>query len=185
MTAPDLQPSLVEQMKEHGVDITAWDQAIYERLKQEMNVPGTSIISLQQPQDGQKLGIQRRGVYVKVLGTGTHVLYPKNLKEHEGCLCPTAFIMFNGSDEDVYAPAKRFLRDHFDLAADPGLVYSWPLGIWPDIKVQERIEYPIPFTYEAWPVSVELTADQFDSSEVLISKIDGSEWVWIHRPPKQ
>ena len=186
MTAPDLQPSLVDDMKTHGVDVAAWNPEVYDRLKQEMAEPGTSIVHLRTPRDdGAKVGIQRRGAYVKVLGWGSHVLYPKGFAEHNGCDSPTAFVMDSRDDKQIYDHAKRFVRDHFGIEADPGLVYNWPPGIWPDIRVQEKIEYPIPFTYEAWPVSVELRPGQFDPTRELTSKVDGSVWVWIERPPKQ
>jgi len=186
MTTPDLQPSLVDSMKEHGVDVTTWNPAIYDQLKLEMSQTGTSIVALSQPRDdGAKIGVRRRGIYVKVLGWGSHVLYPKGFKSQEGCKSPAAFVMEGKDDKDVCDHAKRFMRDHFGIRPEPGLVCNFPPGIWPDISVQEAVEYPIPFAYEAWPVSVELRSEQFDPTQKLVSKVDGSEWVWIKRPPKQ
>jgi hypothetical protein len=186
MSTPDLKPSLVEDMRNQGIDVTSWKPEIYDRLKLEMSRPGTSIVYLGQPRDdGAKIGVQRRGVYVKVLGGGSHVLYPKEFKDHKGCQSPTTFVLDSVNDKQVYDHAKRFVRDHFGIEPDPGLVYNWPPGIWPDIRIQEMVEYPIPFTYEAWPVSVELRTEQFDPAQLLASKVDGSEWAWVQRPPKQ
>jgi hypothetical protein len=185
MTATDLPTSLIEEMKSAGVDVTTWDPEVYNRLKQEMKETGTSIVYLREPTDNAKFGIRRHGVYVKVLGWGSHVLYPKDFTEHEGCLCPTIFILTRRTDKSGYEVASNFVRNHFGIEPDPGLVCNFPPGIWPDIKVQESIEYPIPFTYEAWPHTVELRPGQFDPTEVLVSKIDDSEWVWVSRPPKQ
>lgn len=186
MNAFDLQPSLVEDMKAHGVDLTTWDPETYDRFTQEMSEPGTSIVYLRQARDdGIKICVQRRGVYVKVLGWGSHVLYPKGFDEHQGCKSPTSFVMDSQDDKKVYDNAKRFVHDHFGIKPDPGLVCNWPPGLWPDIHVQEKTEYPIPFTYEAWPVSVELLPEQFDPTQELTSKIDGSVWVWVQRPHKQ
>lgn len=185
MTAPDLHPSLVKAMKEHGVDVTTWDPEVYDRLKKEMSEPGTSIVHLSEPRDGDaKIGVKRRGGYVKILGAEKHVLYPKGFIEHQGCHCPTSFVMDNGKHKSEYDYAIFFVRDHFGITAEPGAAFNFPPGTWPDIKVQEVIEYPIPFTYEAWPVSVELSSGQFDPTKELISKIDGSRWVWAERPPK-
>lgn len=185
MTVPDLLPSLIESMKASGVDVTTWSTKVYDRLKLEMSEPGTSIVQLQQPRcDGMKIGIQRRGAYVKVLGN-LHVLYPENFTEHQGCESPTSFVMDHKNDKDIYDHATRFVHENFGIKVDPGLVYNWPPGFWPDIKIQETIEYPIPFTYEAWPVSAELLSDQFDPSQEMVSQIDGSKWHWVKRPPKQ
>lgn len=184
MTAPDLQPSLVAQMKEYGVDVTTWDPKVYNRLKQEMTEPGTSITFLSEPRDGHQLGIQRLGMYVKVLGQ-QHVLYPKGFTDHEDCACPTAFVLLQRRGHKTeYDYATNFILRHFGIKAVKGAACNFPPGIWPDIKVQEQIEYPIPFTYHAWPVSVELEPDQFDPSETLVSQVDGSEWVWVKRPSK-
>lgn len=184
MTTPNLKASLVAEMKSHGVDVTTWDPEVYDRLKREMSEPGTSIVHLRKAWDDARIGVQRRGVYVKVLGWGSHVLYPKGFIKHKGCECPTTFVMDRKGNKQVYDHATRFVREQFGIEPDPGLVYNWPPGIWPDIKVQETIAYPIPFTYEAWPVSVELRPEQFDPIQELVSQVNGSKWVWIKRPSK-
>jgi len=183
MTAPDLPSSLVEQMKECGVDVTTWDTATYDKLRAEMQAGTATIVRRTGLPDGHQIAVGRPGIYAKVLGA-KHVLYPKGFADHQGCQCPTAFVPTIKEDKSEYEHSIRFVRDHFGIEAVPGAAFNFPPGAWPAIEVQEEIEYPIPFSYEAWPVSIELTSEQYDPAKEMVSQIDGTVYVWVKRPPR-
>ncbi len=172
-------------MQEAGVDVTSWDPDIYEGLKEDLAKRGTSLVRLREPrEDGVQVGLQRTGAYVKILGSGTHVLYPEGFEDHKDCTCPSIFIASTENHRTLHDHAIQFANDHFGITAHPGLVYNWPPGIWPDIEIQEewKAEYPIPLIYSAWPVTLELTPGNFDPENPLVSRVDGSKWVWVKCP---